>query len=63
MDEVQDFVTSPPTRLVPHPVSQYTGNHSQTECRDEAQLPGGCECPGRKQKQRGRHWQTNLARE
>jgi hypothetical protein len=63
MNEVQDLVTLPPTRLVPHPVSQHTGSDSQSERRNEAQLPGGGERSGRKQKQRSRYRQTYLVRE
>src|SRR5271157_2595503 len=54
VNKMQDLVTSLPTRLVPQPVSQNTGSDSQTERGDHAQLPGGCERPGRKQKQRSR---------
>jgi hypothetical protein len=63
VNEVQDLVTPPSTRLVPHPVSQNTGSDSQSECRNEAQLPGGGERPGRKQKQRSRYRQPYLVRE
>jgi hypothetical protein len=58
VNEVQDFVPPPPTRLIPHPVSQNTGYDGQTERRDETQLPGNCERPYRKQKQRSRYRQT-----
>jgi hypothetical protein len=58
VNEVQDFVTPPPTRLIPHLVSQNTGYDRQTELGDEAQLPGNCERPDRKQKQRSRYRQT-----
>jgi hypothetical protein len=63
VNEVQDLVTAAPTRFVPHPVSQNTGGDSQSDRRNEAQLPGGGERPDRKQKQRSRYRQTYLVRE
>ena len=63
VNKVQDLVSPPPARLVPHPVGQHTGNDGQTERGDEAQLPGGCERPGSNQKQRSRYRQTYLVRE
>jgi hypothetical protein len=63
VNEVQDPVTQSPTRFVPHPVSQHTGSDSQSERRNEAQLSGGCERPGRNQKQRRRYRQPYLVRE
>jgi len=63
VNEVQNLVSPAPTRLIPHPVGQHTGSDGQTERGDEAQLPGGCERPGSKQKQRSRYRQTYLVRE
>jgi hypothetical protein len=42
VDEVQDLVTPPPPRLIPHPVSQHTGNNSQEKRMREAQVPVPC---------------------
>src|SRR6516164_434142 len=61
MNEVQDPVAPPATRLVPDPIRQHTGSDGETERGDQAQLPGGCERPGRNQKQRRRYRQTYLA--
>ena len=42
---MQDLVTPPPTRLVPHPVSQHTGKDSKNERRREAKLPVPASAP------------------
>jgi hypothetical protein len=62
-NEVHDPVAPPAAGLVPQPVGQQTGSDSLAERGDEAQFPGGCERPGRKQKQGSRYWQTYLVRE
>ena len=54
VNEVQNLLTPSSTSLVPHPISQDTGNDSQTERRDEAQLPARGQRPSRKEKQRPR---------
>jgi len=63
VDEMQDLGTPPPTRLVPHPVSQHAGDDSQEERRREAQVPVPCERPGRNQKQGAGYRETYLVRE
>jgi hypothetical protein len=63
MNEVQNPIAPPPTRLEPRPVGYYTGTDSQTESGDEAQTPGGCQSPGRNQKHRSRYRQTQLVHE
>ena len=63
MHEVQHLVTAPTTRLVPNPVSQYTGHDGrETDHGEDAQLPRRRERPGRQQKQRSRYGESNLVR-
>ena len=52
MEEVQQLVTPATTCLVPNPVSQNTGNDSETHPGEGAQLPCRHERPGRQQKRR-----------
>ena len=50
VNEVQDPITPPPTRLIPDRVSQNTGYDAETNRGEETQLLGGCERAGCEQK-------------
>ena len=62
MNEVQHLVAAPTTRLVPDPVSQYTGGDNETHRGEDAQLAGRHERPGRQQKWRFRYGEPYLVR-